>query len=120
MTQHFLEPKPVPQTYAADYNEPLYLVELQNADQLEGGTRSALEAEFRTALDQTYGSHTAAAAAVHAHWDSDEEGQGLDAGGPGYFSEVVAGLAPRFAQRLPAGAYFDCTPDFEALARPMA
>ena len=116
MEQHFSESQNPP----AAPGEPLYLVELQNADQLEADTRAVLEAAFRTALDQAYGSHTAAAAAVHAHWDSDEASQGLDAGGPGNLSDIVAGLAPQFAQRLPAGAHFACTPDFEALARPMA
>lgn len=100
--------------------EPLYFVELLGADALNERERAALEGDFRAALDQVCGSPDRAAGAVHAHWDCDEHSLDPARGGVGYFDVLCAEAMARLAARVPAGAHFACTPNFEALARPRA
>ncbi len=102
---------------AADF---LYLVELRGADCLESCDRTALEAEFRRALDEVCGGAEQAAGAVHARWDCDEDSLDPLEGGPGYFDSLYERAEARLKGLLPLGARFVCSPDFEALPRPRA
>lgn len=62
--------------------------------------RAELEDAIRAEIDAQYGSHAAAAGALHAHWDSMHEESGIEPMWPVAFDTALQ----RLADRLPPDA----------------
>ncbi len=87
----------------------LYEVHLRGAPEIFSARRAALEEAVRQALDALYGSHAAAAGALHALVDSLD----LDTREPGW-DEALSAAVDQLGVLLPPGARFECELTAEA------